>query len=108
MDSKRWNELFAQYGNLTMSETLERMDKAERDFATAQAERDWALSTNGLTHGVYAELYALRAEAAALKADAERYRWLRDTASISVWESLLNVPANMTDAAIDAARKEGV
>ena len=48
--------------------------------------------------------------AEALRADARRYRWLRDVAQGSDWEHIGNVyPPEETDAAIDAAMgaKEG-
>lgn len=62
-----------------------------------------------------AELAQLKAENAALRVDAERYRWLRDNIAvsgdsweISSWDGLMRlwcIRANL-DARIDAARKE--
>ena len=50
---------------------------------------------------------AARAEAAALRQDAERYRWLCD-ASGADWDALLGPQMiGQLDAAIDAAMREG-
>jgi hypothetical protein len=55
------------------------------------------------------EIERLRAENEALRADAERYRWLRDSEwdqsrHPSVWEAVTN-ECDYMDAAIDEARK---
>lgn len=50
---------------------------------------------------------ALLDERDALARDAERYRWLRDLPLGSPHEDIGNMPGDMWDAAIDAARKEG-
>jgi hypothetical protein len=50
----------------------------------------------------------LVAEVERLRADAERYRWLRDEAGAYQWESFgwLAGPGDGTDAAIDAAMRQ--
>ena len=80
---------------------------AERD--ALRAERDWALSAAGITHGVYQELYSLRA-------DAGRYRWLRVNHDSDAQFHLTYVRATNRwaqtlhreelDAAIDAAKEK--
>ena len=51
---------------------------------------------------VCAERDALQAEVERLRADAERYRWLRDVATGDEWDYIMTTED--TDAAIDAAR----
>ncbi len=55
------------------------------------------------------ELAALRKRAEEAEADAQRYRWLRDTEEGGSWlefESYQRADPDAFDAAIDAARKE--
>lgn len=49
-------------------------------------------------------LLAAEAECEAVRADAERYRWLRDIATDADWMFVRETPVKETDAAIDAAR----
>ena len=74
---------------------------------------EWGIATACTYH----DLKPLMAERDALRADAERYRWLRDNRvgnamhmGAVLYTPELIVPRNMTvaeiDAAIDAARKE--
>jgi len=46
----------------------------------------------------------LREENEALRADAERYLWLRDEADSDDWEAMGGLVSEMVDAAVDAAR----
>lgn len=64
------------------------------------------MSTGALIDGERTELERLRAEVAALRKDAERYRWLRDIATDSDWEFISDQVADNTDAAIDVAMRE--
>lgn len=52
----------------------EKHDAEESANGGIKAERDWALSKAGITHGVYDELYALRAKCDALQEENERLR----------------------------------
>lgn len=53
------------------------------------------------------EIARLRDENAKLRADAERYRWLRDHAEAADWEMIGYQDTDKTDAAIDAAMQKG-
>lgn len=65
-----------------------------------------------------AEIARLRAEVEAMRADAERYRWLRQKIYIDPRQAILRIAdtflsagdsvPDMLDAAIDVARTEGI
>ena len=67
----------------------------------------WPILGNHARATVKKAAAALR-ESEEWRRDAERYRWLRDLPLGSPHESIGNMPGDMWDAAIDAARKEGV
>lgn len=83
------------------------MTEAER-LAQALDKLDVRTPANILNCSQAATL--LRSQAAeieALRADAERYRWLRDKASGSEWEDIGHgTSPQTTDAHIDAARQQ--
>lgn len=54
---------------------------------------------------MFCDIDTLRASQNALRADAERYRWLRDKGNWRLY--ILQLPPRQMDAAIDAARTEG-
>ena len=52
-------------------------------------------------HAAAAELDRLRAENEALRAEALRYRWLRDEATEGEWQELSRMPGGITESMID-------
>lgn len=84
-----------------MSEALRLADKLE-DMTCL-----WSPSDNrDLVNTSAAELRRLHAENEALRADAERYRWLRNFQSRRGAARIVNSAPHIMDDAIDAARKE--
>lgn len=67
------------------------------------------------TKHMYAEVDRLKAENAALRKDAERYRWLRDTSesihqfylSTPIWFTGVKFSKENVDSTIDAAMGKG-
>ena len=57
---------------------------------------------NELSLGIVAEIAALRQECESLRKDAERYRWLRDTATTGRAVQLVQWMPGEMDAKIDA------
>lgn len=82
--------------------TAERNALRAENFALAAGQCVNATADDGGTP-VCAEIIALRAEVEALRADAERYRWLRDSAEGNQIAGLFR---REWDAAIDAARQD--
>jgi len=88
-------------------ESVERPLRAENEALRAGIV---ALQANGI-HSCHANCTRsgcvnarLREEIAALRADAERYLWLRDEADSDDWEAMGGLASEMVDAAVDAAR----
>lgn len=80
----------------------ERAERAEAELASANRECE---VRNERELGYLARAQAAEAERDALRADAERYRWLRKE-SVHGWNLLGHYTQDALDAAIDAAMKE--
>jgi hypothetical protein len=83
-------------------------DMAMADELSRRQYYDRAQQALGMIEAMRSELAAALRESEEWRRDAERYRWLRDLPLGSPHEAIGNMPGDMWDAAIDAARKEGV
>ncbi len=116
MDAEPWTPTEAQRRSWDVNDTKlwafrvgEKAARAEsaQEIAELRAERD-ALAAAMPSEGADAALAyaAMKTERDALRADAQRYRWLRDEESAHIIEMLVapGLHRNQVDAAIDAAK----
>lgn len=107
--------LLRQYESITelesrLASATERIAALTQDLAAAQADNErlygWMKTKDGQIATIEADWKKAEAEAAALRADAERYRWLRMN---RLWlkANLPMIAAPELDTAIDQARGGG-
>jgi hypothetical protein len=93
-------------GKNKMSELIALLEEVSQDASHVvfNDSRSSAYPIGRLCHAAAAELRRLHVENEALRADAERYRWLRDPKN--AYHDAWNYFSHNIDAAIDAARSE--
>lgn len=90
-----WREVLAASCVMPVEPTAEDMEWARRKFSEYESWRE-----------LLADRDALRARVAELERDAERYRWLRESATTGQVDAILLDSRALWDSMIDDAMKE--